>query len=46
VYTCPLAMTDGAAKTLLVHGNEPLIERALPRLTSRDPARRGRAGSG
>jgi alkylation response protein AidB-like acyl-CoA dehydrogenase len=38
VYTCPLAMTDGAAKTLLVHGNRPLIERALPRLTSRDPA--------
>jgi alkylation response protein AidB-like acyl-CoA dehydrogenase len=38
VYTCPLAMTDGAAKTLLVHGNRELIERALPRLTSRDPA--------
>lgn len=38
VYTCPLAMTDGAAKTLLVHGNQPLIERAVSRLTSRDPA--------
>ena len=37
VYTCPLAMTDGAAKTLLVHGNQALIDRALPRLTSRDP---------
>lgn len=37
VYACPLAMTDGAAKTLLVSGNGPLIERALPRLTSRDP---------
>jgi acyl-CoA dehydrogenase len=37
VYTCPLAMTDGAAKTLLVHGNRALIDRALPRLTSRDP---------
>lgn len=38
VYNCPLAMTDGAAKSLLVHRNQPLIERAVPRLTSRDPA--------
>lgn len=38
VYTCPLAMTDGAARTLLISGNQPLIERAVPRLTSRDPA--------
>ncbi|HEX6199660.1 MAG TPA: acyl-CoA dehydrogenase family protein, partial [Thermoanaerobaculia bacterium] len=38
VYTCPLAMTDGAAKTLSVHGHQELIARALPRLTSRDPA--------
>jgi len=38
VYSCPLAMTDGAARTLLHHGNAALIERALPRLTSRDPA--------
>jgi alkylation response protein AidB-like acyl-CoA dehydrogenase len=30
-------MTDGAAKTLLVHGDQDLIDRALPRLTSRDP---------
>ena len=37
VYTCPLAMTDGAARTLLRSGNQPLIERALPHLTSRDP---------
>ncbi|MDF2691957.1 MAG: putative acyl-CoA dehydrogenase [Labilithrix sp.] len=37
VYSCPLAMTDGAAKTLLVSKNQPLIERALPRLTSRNP---------
>ncbi len=37
VYTCPLAMTDGAAQTLLKSGNQALIERALPRLTSRDP---------
>src|SRR5262245_17925920 len=38
VYTCPLAMTDGAARTLLRSGNRALIERAVPRLTSRDPA--------
>ncbi len=38
VYNCPLAMTDGAAKSLLVHKSAALIERALPRLTSRDPA--------
>ncbi|MFL6578388.1 MAG: acyl-CoA dehydrogenase family protein [Povalibacter sp.] len=37
VYTCPLAMTDGAARTLKVSGNEKLISRALPHLTSRDP---------
>lgn len=37
VYTCPLAMTDGAARTLLRSANRPLIERALPHLTSRDP---------
>jgi len=38
VYTCPLAMTDGAACTLLQSGNRALMERALPHLTSRDPA--------
>src|SRR5512138_2173071 len=38
VYSCPLAMTDGAARTLLDSGNGPLAERAVPRLTSRDPA--------
>ncbi len=38
IYTCPLAMTDGAAKTLLAHGNRTLVERAVPRLTSREPA--------
>ncbi|MCC6530993.1 MAG: acyl-CoA dehydrogenase family protein [Burkholderiales bacterium] len=36
VYCCPLAMTDGAARALLDSGNEALIERALPHLTSRD----------
>ncbi len=38
IYACPLAMTDGAARTLLDSGNRRLIERALPHLTSRDPA--------
>ncbi len=37
VYTCPLAMTDGAAKTLLTHKASTLVERAVGRLTSRDP---------
>ena len=38
LYTCPLAMTDGAVRTLMVSGNSRLIERAVPHLTSRDPA--------
>jgi alkylation response protein AidB-like acyl-CoA dehydrogenase len=37
VYSCPLAMTDGAARTLLDLENRALVERAVPRLTSRDP---------
>jgi alkylation response protein AidB-like acyl-CoA dehydrogenase len=37
-YTCPLAMTDGAATALKASGNTRLIERALPRFLSRDPA--------
>ncbi len=37
VYSCPLAMTDGAARTLLDLKNDALIARAVPRLTSRDP---------
>jgi acyl-CoA dehydrogenase len=37
VYSCPLAMTDGAAKVLSVSNNAALAEKALPRLTSRDP---------
>jgi len=36
-YSCPLAMTDGAAKTLLAMDHKGLIDRALPRLLSRDP---------
>jgi alkylation response protein AidB-like acyl-CoA dehydrogenase len=37
-YSCPLAMTDGAARTLLDSGNQTLIDHALPRLLSRHPA--------
>jgi alkylation response protein AidB-like acyl-CoA dehydrogenase len=37
IYSCPLAMTDGAARTLLGSGNQPLIDRAVPRLTTRNP---------
>jgi acyl-CoA dehydrogenase len=44
VYTCPLAMTDGAARTLCGSNNARLIERAVPRLTSRDPARAWTSG--
>lgn len=39
VYSCPLAMTDGAACALTQSGNRGLIERAVSRLTSRDPQR-------
>jgi acyl-CoA dehydrogenase len=38
IYACPLAMTDGAARVLLDSGNRALIDRAVPHLTSRDPA--------
>jgi len=38
-YTCPLAMSDGAARTLLESGNRALIDRAVPHLLSRDLAR-------
>jgi acyl-CoA dehydrogenase len=37
LFSCPLAMTDGAAKTLLGSGDRELIDRAVPHLTSRDP---------
>ncbi|HLL24133.1 MAG TPA: acyl-CoA dehydrogenase family protein, partial [Kofleriaceae bacterium] len=44
VYSCPLAMTDGAARTLLASGNRALAERYVPLLTSRDPARMWTSG--
>ena len=37
IYSCPLAMTDGAATTLIQSDNPTLAEHALPHLTSRDP---------
>ncbi|HET6440453.1 MAG TPA: acyl-CoA dehydrogenase family protein [Anaeromyxobacter sp.] len=44
VYSCPLAMTDGAARTLLDLAGPEIRERAVPRLTSRDPARMWTSG--
>jgi alkylation response protein AidB-like acyl-CoA dehydrogenase len=35
IYSCPLAMTDGAARTLLGSNNQALIDRAIPHLTTR-----------
>lgn len=34
-YTCPLAMTDGAATAIKASGNQELIARALPHFLSR-----------
>jgi putative acyl-CoA dehydrogenase len=36
-YSCPLAMTDGAARAIELHGDENLKKRAFAHLTSRDP---------
>jgi acyl-CoA dehydrogenase len=36
VYTCPLAMTDGAVRCLLASGTAELQARAIPHLTSRE----------
>lgn len=36
-YTCPLAMTDGAARVIELCGTPEMKERALRHLTSRDP---------
>ena len=37
LYSCPLAMTDGATKLIEGEGDEFLRERAYPHLTTRDP---------
>lgn len=44
IYSCPLAMTDGAARTLLNSGNQVLIDRAVPHLITRDPEQFWTAG--
>lgn len=44
IYSCPLAMTDGAARTLLASGNQKLIERAVPHLIAREPSEFWTAG--
>ncbi|MEX2488944.1 MAG: acyl-CoA dehydrogenase family protein [Pseudomonadales bacterium] len=36
-FTCPLAMTDGAAKLIESFGDDELKQNAFARLTSRDP---------
>ncbi|WP_242396039.1 acyl-CoA dehydrogenase family protein [Anaeromyxobacter oryzisoli] len=43
-YSCPLAMSDGAARALLDLAPPSLVERAVPRLTARDPARAWTSG--
>ncbi|MGB9429797.1 MAG: acyl-CoA dehydrogenase family protein [Gammaproteobacteria bacterium] len=37
IASCPLAMTDGAARILELHGDAELKQRFLPHLLSRDP---------
>jgi alkylation response protein AidB-like acyl-CoA dehydrogenase len=37
IYSCPLAMTDGVARTLIESGNQLLIDRAVPHLLTRNP---------
>ena len=37
-YTCPLAMTDGAATAIKASGNRELMARALPHFLSQDAA--------
>ncbi|XP_030225788.1 acyl-CoA dehydrogenase family member 11-like isoform X2 [Gadus morhua] len=39
LFTCPLAMTDGAAKVIQSLGVPPAVDSAYRRLTSRDPER-------
>src|SRR3989338_3779648 len=37
IYTCPLAMTDGAARVIELYGDQALKDRAFSRLTSYNP---------
>ncbi len=45
-YTCPLAMTDGAATALEASGNRELTDRALPHFLSADAAALWLSGQG
>lgn len=38
-FSCPLAMTDGAARAIELHGDEKLKAKAFKHLTSREPAK-------
>ena len=38
-YSCPLAMSDGAARCLELYGESPRLHAAYEHLTTRDPAR-------
>jgi acyl-CoA dehydrogenase len=46
IYACPLAMTDGAARALIAAGNDALVRRAVPHLTTRQPEQFWTAASG
>lgn len=37
IYSCPLAMTDGAARVIELHGSSEMKNRAYKNLISRDP---------
>jgi alkylation response protein AidB-like acyl-CoA dehydrogenase len=43
LYSCPVAMTDGAARTLVVHGRDGERD-IVERLTTRDPTRAWTSG--
>lgn len=38
IYTCPLAMTDGAARALELYADSTLKQHAFPHLTAADPS--------
>src|SRR6185312_11558155 len=38
IYSCPLAMTDGAARVIELYGDQDLKRQVLPHLVSRDAA--------
>jgi putative acyl-CoA dehydrogenase len=44
IYSCPLAMTDGAARVLEIEGGEELQREIFPHLVSRDPNEMWTAG--